>query len=217
MTDRRIGIDFDNTLVLYDLVFRNCGIERGLLPRDFRGDKDAVRSAIRALDGGERQWTALQAEVYGLRMAAAEMAPGALTVLKGLRRAGWQISIVSHKTQFAAAEPGVDLRAAAWRWLETSGLLTDAVGPIDRAHVFFEDTRAAKIARIRALGCMAFIDDLAEVFEEPDFPADIARYLLVLDAARSPQGEFEIMRSWAAFGARLEALPTPAAVRSSHG
>ncbi len=216
MTDRRTGIDFDNTLVLYDLVFRNCGIERGLLPRDFQGDKDAVRGAIRALDGGERQWTALQAEVYGPRMAAAEMAPGAPVVLKDLRRAGWQIFIVSHKTRFAAAEPGTDLRAAAWRWLETSGLLSDDGGPIDRADVFFEDTRAAKIARIRALGCISFIDDLVEVFEEPDFPADVARHLLVLDAARSPQGPFEIVRSWAAFGARLEAPSTPAVLRS-HG
>jgi hypothetical protein len=63
MTDRRIGIDFDNTLVLYDLVFKNCGIARGLLPADFHGDKNAVRAAIRALPDGERQWTALQAEV----------------------------------------------------------------------------------------------------------------------------------------------------------
>jgi hypothetical protein len=214
MSDRRIGIDFDNTLVLYDLVFRNCGIDRGLLPQGFRGDKDAVRSAIRALDGGERQWTALQAEVYGLRMGAAEMAPGACTVLKDLRRAGWRISIVSHKTQFAAAEPGTDLRSAAWRWLETSGLLTESAGPIDRADVFFEETRAAKIARIRALGCRGFIDDLAEVFEEPDFPADIARYLLVLDAARVPTGPFEIVRSWAAFGARLAGPSAPAALPS---
>jgi hypothetical protein len=214
MTDRRIGIDFDNTLVLYDIVFRNCAVERGLLPRDFRGDKDAVRGAIRALDGGEREWTALQAEVYGPCMDAAELAPGALTALEGLRRAGWQISIVSHKTQFAAADPSIDLRLAAWRWLETSGLLTELGGPIHRADVFFEDTRAAKIVRIRALGCLGFIDDLVEVFEEPDFPTDIARYLLVLDAARVPNGRFEIVRSWAAFCARLAGPSAPAALRS---
>jgi hypothetical protein len=216
MTDRRIGIDFDNTLVLYDLVFRNCAVERGLLPPDFRGDKDAVRGAIRALDGGEQAWTALQAEVYGRRMDAAEMAPGALAVLEGLRHAGWQIFIVSHKTQFAAADPSTDLRVAAWRWIETSGLLTEVGGAIHRADVFFEDSRAAKIARIRALGCLGFIDDLVEVFEEPDFPTDIARCLLVLDAARVPDGRFEIVRSWDAFGARL-AAPSAAAALRSHG
>jgi hypothetical protein len=217
MTDRRIGIDFDNTLVLYDLVFRNCGIERGLLPPDFRGDKDRVRAVIRALEHGERQWTALQAEVYGPRMCAAEIAPGALSVLTDLRRAGWQISIVSHKTQFAAADPGTDLRSAAWRWLETSGLLATGVGPIRKEDVFFEDSRAAKIARIRAIACAGFMDDLVEVFQEPDFPADIARYLLVLDRQRTPQGRFQIVRSWAEFGANLKSPAASGALRTSHG
>ncbi|HWA44559.1 MAG TPA: hypothetical protein VHA10_15190 [Hypericibacter adhaerens] len=217
MTDRRIGIDFDNTLVLYDLVFRNCGIRRGLLPPDFRGDKDAARTAIRALDDGERRWTALQAEVYGPHMAGAEMAPGALPVLAALRHAGWRIAIVSHKTQFAAADPGTDLRAAAWRWLEASALLQSAGGPIRKDDVFFEETRAAKIARIRALDCDGFIDDLAEVFLEPDFPAHVARYLLVPDARRTPQGPFDVVRSWAEFGVRLDSLPARATMRSRHG
>jgi hypothetical protein len=216
MTERHIGVDFDNTLVLYDLVFRDCGILRGLLPADFRGDKDAARTAIRALPDGERQWTALQAEVYGTRMWAAGIAPGALPALTALRDAGWRISIVSHKTRFAAADPHADLREAAWRWIDASGILASAGGPIGREDVFFEDTRAAKIARICALRCQSFIDDLAEVFEEPDFPADVARYLLVLDAQRKPQGRFDVVRSWAEFGTRL-ALLAPAEARSRNG
>ena len=215
MTDRRIGIDFDNTLVLYDLLFRNCGIRRGLLPPDFHGDKDAVRSAIRALTDGEEHWTMLQAEVYGPQMAAAEIAPDAQRVLASLRHAGWQISIVSHKSRVAAADPNTDLRAAAWAWLEASGLLAASGGPLQKQDVFFEDTRLAKIARIRALGCQAFIDDLAEVFLEPDFPTDIARYLLVPNRQRMPQGPFEIVRSWVEFGARLQ--PAPVAMQSRHG
>jgi hypothetical protein len=204
MTDRRIGIDFDNTLVLYDLVFRNCSIERGLLPPGFSGDKDAVRTAIRGLDDGERRWTALQAEIYGPRMAEAELAPGARPVLAALQQAGWRIFIVSHKTHFAAADPETDLRAAAWRWLSDSGLLASAGGPISRDDIFFEETRAAKIERIRTLDCVAFLDDLVEVFAEADFPG-IARYLLVLDTDREPAGDFTVTRSWAEFGAKISA------------
>lgn len=213
MNDRRIGIDFDNTLVLYDLVFRNSGIKRGLLPPDFHGDKDAARSAIRALPEGERHWTALQAEVYGPQMAAAELAPDAQRVLSALHDAGWRLSVVSHKSRFAAADPSTDLRTAAWRWLEASGLLASSGGPLQEQDIFFEETRAAKIARIRALACQAFIDDLAEVFLEPDFPTDIARYLLVLDPQRMPQGPFEIVRGWVEFGTRLQ----PTAMQSRHG
>jgi hypothetical protein len=216
MTDRRIGIDFDNTLVLYDLVFRNCGIRRGLLAPDFAGDKDAVRAAIRALPDGERRWTGVQAEVYGPQMSDAEIAPGALVVLAALRRAGWRLSIVSHKSRFAAADRSIDLRAAAWRWLEASGVLDSAGGPVEREDVFFEETRAAKIARIRDLACHAFLDDLAEVFLEPDFPEEVSRYLLVLDAQRTPQGPFHVVRGWPAFGALLGALAEPEASRASY-
>lgn len=210
MSDRRIGVDFDNTLVLYDLAFQNCGISRGLLPQGFAGDKDAVRAAVRALADGERHWTSLQAEVYGPRMGEAAIAPGAFSTLAALRRAGWEISVVSHKSRFAAADPGIDLRAAASRWLEQSGLLTSSGGPIAREDVFFEESRAAKIARLRALGCAAFIDDLAEVFLEAGFPVEVARYLLVLDSQRAPQGPFEVVRSWEAFGARLHSVTAAA-------
>ena len=212
MTDRRIGIDFDNTLVLYDQVFRRCGVRRGLLPDGFSGDKNAVRSAIRARPEGERQWTALQAEVYGARMEEAEMAAGAAAALASLKQAGARIFIVSHKTRFAAADPATDLRAAAWRWLDGSRLLDSDGGPIRREDVFFEETRAAKLARIGTTGCESFLDDLEEVFTEPGFPAAVARCLLVLDSGRNPDGPFQVMRSWADFAAvSAEAsLPRPA-------
>ena len=45
---KRIGIDFDNTLIDYDEVFRGLARERGLIDADFRGGKDDVRGAVRA-------------------------------------------------------------------------------------------------------------------------------------------------------------------------
>ncbi|MBI3723314.1 aminoglycoside phosphotransferase family protein, partial [bacterium] len=48
--------------------------------------------------------------------------------------------------------------------------------------IFFEDTRAAKIARIRAVGCTHFVDDLEEVFLEADFPEHVERHLIIMDA-----------------------------------
>jgi hypothetical protein len=197
MTDRRIGIDFDNTLALYDLAFRKYGVQRRLLPADFSGDKNAARATIRSGAGGEAAWTALQADVYGPGMAYAEIAPGAAETLGRIRAAGSRIFVVSHKTVHAAADPdGVNLREAAWRWLEESGLLR---GPIDRADVFFESTRAEKIARIARLGCHMFLDDLEEVFHDPAFPADIERHLLVLDPTRDCEGPFRVARSWREF------------------
>jgi hypothetical protein len=43
--------------------------------------------------------------------------------------------------------------------------------------VSFELTKEAKVARIAALGCEAFIDDLPEIFASPDFPISTRRIL----------------------------------------
>jgi hypothetical protein len=43
--------------------------------------------------------------------------------------------------------------------------------------VYFEDDRAHKLARIAALDCTHFVDDLEEVFADPHFPAGVRRIL----------------------------------------
>ena len=55
--------------------------------------------------------------------------------------------------------------------------------------------RAEKIARIKALGCTHFIDDLEEVFIDSDFPSDVERFLLSEDIPRVPEG-IHVFRSW---------------------
>jgi len=192
-----IGLDFDNTIVLYDDVFRAVGTECGLLPEGFQGGKDAVRSHVRAQHDGEARWTALQAKVYGPGIRRALPAPGLFEFLAAARSHGVRLAIVSHKTMVAAADPhGVNLRDAARDWIAVHGLTDPARGGIDPADVHFESTRAEKIARIRALGCRVFIDDLEEVFEEADFPLGVDRILVKHGAPSLPTGPFRAFRSW---------------------
>jgi len=142
---RRIGLDFDNTIVLYDRVFCELGSRAGLLPAGFSGGKDDVRATIRALPDGETKWTALQAEVYGPGIAEADLAPGLTDFLATCRRHDCDLVIVSHKTEFAAAAPtGTNLRQAARDWIRAQKLSTSAGGLIDDEKIFFADTRAAK-------------------------------------------------------------------------
>ena len=56
---RRIGLDFDNTIICYDNVFLSSAKERGLLRSDFSGAKQQVRDAIRMLPDGEIAWQTL--------------------------------------------------------------------------------------------------------------------------------------------------------------
>jgi len=192
-----IGLDFDNTIVLYDAVFRSVGVECGLLPPGFRGGKAEVRAYVQALPGGGPKWTSLQGMVYGPGIMRAEPAPGLDGFLTACRKAGVRLAVVSHKTEFAAADPGgTNLREAARAWIAAHGLTDPARGGIDPDMVFFETTRAEKVARIAALGCTHFVDDLEEVFLEPGFPAGTARLLVRHGAERLPSGPFRAFRSW---------------------
>jgi hypothetical protein len=193
----RIGIDFDNTLIDYDRVFVDTAREWGLVSRDFAGSKKAVRDAIRLLPDGEPTWQRLQGYVYGAGIGGAVPFPGAHDFLRRCTREGVTIFIVSHKTRFGHFDPArVDLRKAARGWLSAQGFLETV--PAD--HLYFEDDREHKIARIAALQCTHFIDDLEEIFADPTFPPRVKRILLGDSGAASCDA---LCRDWRGVAATI--------------
>jgi hypothetical protein len=201
----RIGIDLDNTLINYDRPFYQIALARGLIPCDFVGTKRDIRDYVRLLpDGdGEIQWQHLQAEAYGPAIGSATAAQGALEFIRRARASGAELSIVSHKTTFSnLGTQKVNLREAARTWLLDNGLLGPDVVP--QGNLYFEDTRAEKIARIIALGCTHFIDDLEEVFDDPAFPSTIQQ-LHFTSAASVPGSRY---RSYASFNEIADVLIT---------
>jgi hypothetical protein len=194
-----IGVDFDNTLIHYDRVFKRAALEAGLVQPGCPESKREVRDRIRSGPGGDLAWQRLQAKVYGPRISEAEAAPGALAFLQRCARAGVPVHIISHKTETAALDPGAgSLRQAALDWLAQGGFLA-AVAP---GRVHFGATRGEKLAQIRAAGCTHFIDDLEEVFLEPDFPPGVAAILYApgRETAAGLPGVI-LARSWAAVAA----------------
>lgn len=192
----RVGIDFDNTLISYDDVFLRTAIERAFLPKNFTGDKTAVRDSIRAA-AGDAQWAKLQAEVYGRRIVEAKMIEGAGDFVRACREHGADVFVVSHKTHFAAADPsGTDLHLAALAWMEANGFFRKEALGFDRGDVFFEPTREDKCRRIAILECSHFIDDLEEVFREPGFPPAVEHFLLHRGDGDPPRGPFASFPSW---------------------
>jgi hypothetical protein len=196
-----IGIDFDHTIVDYDALLFRLARERGLVPPDRSLGKREVRDRIRSLHDGETSWQRLQAEIYGPRMAEADLRPGVVDFVRICRRRGVPAYIISHKTEVAAAgDPNVSLRAAAFAWMDRKGFFRppihqDGLG-FRREEVFFESSRASKIARVRERGCTWFIDDLEEVFREPDFPRGVGRILLAHEGAAPPSEGVFVARSW---------------------
>jgi hypothetical protein len=192
----RIGIDFDNTIIGYDAVFLAAARERQLVGADMAGTKQAIRDAIRLLPDGEISWQRLQGYVYGTGIRDAVLIDGVADFLGRCHARGHVVYIVSHKTEFNRYDPDqVNLRDAALAWMEAKGLFGDPFG-VARGHVFFEATRADKLARIAALGCTHFVDDLEEVLTAPGFPKAVRR--IMFSARAETAMPFPVCASWQA-------------------
>ena len=191
----RIGIDFDNTIVCYDQAFHRAALDRGLIPADVTPTKGGVRDWLRAA-GREDDWTALQGYIYGARMDLAAPFPGVRDFMRAAAKAGCEVDIVSHKTRHPYRGEKYDLHKAALGWLEQQGFFKDASLGLDRANVFLELTKDGKLARIGALGCDSFIDDLPELLGEPGFPADTNRVLFDPNDAAPDAPTYRRARSW---------------------
>ena len=193
----RIGIDFDNTIAGYDDVFLTAAGDQGWVGDDFTGAKKEVREAVRRLDDGETKWQVLQGMVYGRRMGEARMIDDVGAFLASCRAKGSEVFIISHKTRFANHDPQrIDLRRAATEWMMAQEVIAPGRYGVPPENVFFEATRAAKLARIARTGCTHFIDDLEEVFGEPQFPKNVERCLLAGGDGALPTGPFTSFRGW---------------------
>lgn len=193
--EMRIGVDFDNTIADYDEVFLLAAKRGSLVSPDFSGGKEAVRAAVRLLENGEEKWMSLQGKVYGALMSHARIVEGFADFIAASRKAGVSVCVVSHKTERGHFDKErVDLREAARRWMQHTGLFSQGGHPDVPA--FFESTRLEKIERIKAVGCSHFIDDLEEVFLEPTFPQGVGRYLLSRRDGPLPAGPFNAYRNW---------------------
>ncbi len=182
-----LGVDFDNTIVDYDAVFRRVAVEQGLCPPAIEPTKIAVRRHLRAT-GREDAWTELQGCVYGARMGDADAYPGALAFLASVRAAGVPVRIISHRTQYPFLGPRHDLHDAARAWLAQHRVFdTEGVG-LARGEVFFETTKEAKLARVASEGCTHFIDDLPEILTHPAFPPSVVRIHFAAGADMTPEG-----------------------------
>lgn len=201
-----IGIDLDNTIIDYEHVFGPVAAEIGVLEGEQAiGGKETIKARLIAADPSEELWMRVQGQVYGRLIRLARPYEGVRDCLGQLLRAGDRISIVSHKTRYGHFDPGeVDLWQAARAWLAENGFLSGGLG-IDAGAVHFEETREAKVQRIRTLGCDIFIDDLLEVLSHPEFPVACSRIWFAANRPREEGIRFELCRNWAEIMDRLKA------------
>jgi hypothetical protein len=193
-----LGLDFDNTLISYDRLFHKVALERAWIPESTPEEKNAVRDYLRAA-GREDDWTLLQGVVYGSRILDAQPYDGVLATLGHLTRNGIEMRIVSHKTKTPYRGEPCDLHNAARQWLARQGFHdASGLGWAEDA-VFFELTKQEKVARIVALGCTHYVDDLPEILEM--LPDHVTRILFAPNGAPQVPHDWRVMRSWDALPA----------------
>ena len=193
----RVGIDFDNTIVTYDDVFRTAAPAFANIDQTVAGQKRDIRDYLRSLPDGELTWQRLQGYVYGKGIVNAKMFEDVGHFLRRCRSEGCDVLIVSHKTEFGHHDPDrVNLRDAARGWMQAQGFFREDGYGIPAANVFFESTRAEKLARIAAIGCTHFIDDLEEVLDDPQFPPDVGRILFSPSELPAHSPHYPVCRTW---------------------
>ena len=177
-----IGIDFDNTIVKYDNLFKEVAITEGFIKENWNGNgKTVLRNYLRRQPDGETTWMKLQGLVYGKYMLGAEMMPGVANFFMTCNERDHRIFIVSHKTEYGHFDPEkISLRVEALKWMKMRRIFDPEYFGIKQEDVFFADTREEKVNMIARLNCDWFIDDLPEVFDEKHFPASTNKILFGL-------------------------------------
>ena len=183
----KIGLDFDNTIVSYDELFFALARERGLIERDFPVSKTHIRDHLRQI-GAEPAWTALQGLAYGDEIGRARAFPGVIEFVQACRDREVALVIVSHKTRQPYLGSTTNLHTAARGWLEQH-----CMGDVE---AFFELTKEAKLARIDALGCTDFVDDLPELLSLPGFPSGARKILFDPLGMHEPAADVLRVASW---------------------
>lgn len=165
-----IGIDFDNTIVCYDNVYKHIINERLIVPPHIQANKDNVKKYL--IDqGSENMWTRLQGEIYGPLMEYAEPYDGVLDFFKLCETLKIETKIISHRTRYPILGNMNNLHEAAKRWLLNKKI------PIKFDKVFFLSTKDEKIRKINSECCDIFIDDLPEIISNKMLKPNIKKIL----------------------------------------
>ena len=162
-----IGLDFDNTLVIYDELFAKVAKEQGVGNNEALNDKITIRNYLRSINQ-EELFTKIQVEVYGKRITEASAAKSMVNTLITLNQRGIKLKIISHKTKTPYKGPRYDLHESAWKWIKENLKDQDGRQLFSENDVYFEETKEKKVARIRDCKCTHYIDDLPEILEMID-------------------------------------------------
>lgn len=159
-----IGVDFDNTIIDYSHVFYDLALAKGLISSNINRNKATIKNFI-VNNYGNEKWTKLQGEVYGKEIHRAKPFKGVKETFREIKKRGYMIKIVSHRTKFPYLGKRYDLHKAAKQWIKENDFLSDENIGITDKDIFFETEMESKIKKINELNFKLFVDDLIHILE----------------------------------------------------
>jgi len=162
MKDIHLGLDFDNTIVIYDQLFYDYALKCGYIDKGIEKNKVAIRKEL-IENNQEDIFTKMQGVVYGKLIVDAPIQNAMADSIRNIIKMGAKVSIVSHKTKYPIIGERLDLHKASMQWLHKNGFFDNSKIGIKETNVFFEESIEKKISRIHEIGCTHFVDDLEKV------------------------------------------------------
>jgi hypothetical protein len=190
----RIGIDLDNTIISYDRAFRLGAILNGLVPKDCKLNKKALRDQIRKQSNGESKWQKLQGYIYSEGIINATLFPGVYRFLWRCYERNIEVEVVSHKTEYGHFDiKKTSLRESATNFLINQGLL-DKKNPLIKK-ITYKSSQKEKIDYIKNNNYEWFIDDLEQIIFSPELKYQKS-ILLSNEFQLSKNSNKKITQSW---------------------
>lgn len=135
-----------------------------------------MRTLLQQVDDSGFRWQVAQGWLYTDGLSYAKPAHGVLDLCEYLRTKDFELFIVSHKTTHTPIFCGhKELRGVATDWISNRDLYQYFAGT---QNIYFETSRDLKIKRIKSLGLHYFVDDLVQIFQDPNYPRNIVSFLL---------------------------------------
>jgi hypothetical protein len=166
----RIGFDFDNTIVNYDLVFSQIADQLNLEYLD--SPKNSIKNYYEVELGQRNLWKKVQFKVYCELISKIEPSDKFIALIHWLIENKHDIFIVSHKTEnIKINNKNLNLREPAKKWLERN------IPIFNKERIFFESSAIAKIRKIKLLSLDFFVDDLVTILNHRQFPLSTKKIL----------------------------------------
>ena len=156
------GFDFDNTIINYDSTFYITALNRKLINKKTKRNKESIKKIL-IKKRGIKEWIKLQSSVYSQEINKAKPNNKLIAVLKLLKKKKIKFYIVSHKTKFPYFGKKIDLHKISKNWLDKN--IFNRKNKIEKCKCYFETSIKKKIERIKKLKISHFVDDLQEIID----------------------------------------------------